>query len=92
MREIKDVQLDIEQRSSNVHEHTQRTSSLPQIMRQKMVNVFSNLSIAMCHAFVKEHAHMPLVVDLPSDDSKSNELLDDQIEEAINIQPNDNMF
>jgi hypothetical protein len=35
---------------------------------------------------------MPLVVDLPLDDSRSNELLDDQIEEAKNIQPNDNMF
>jgi hypothetical protein len=35
---------------------------------------------------------MPLVVDLPLDDSRSNELLDDQIEEAKNIQPNDNML
>ncbi len=78
----------------------QRTSPLPQIMQQKkfykinqkMVNMFSNLSIAMCHAFIKEHAHMPLVVDLPSNDSESNELLDDQIEEAKNIQPNDNML
>jgi hypothetical protein len=35
---------------------------------------------------------MPLVVDLPSDDSRSNELLDDQIEKTKNIQPNDNMI
>jgi hypothetical protein len=47
-----------------------------------MVNVFSNLSIVVCHAFIKEHAHMPPVVDVPSNDSESNELLDDQIEEA----------
>jgi len=36
----------------------------------------------VCHAFIKEHAHMPPVVDVPSNDSESNELLDDQIEEA----------
>lgn len=35
---------------------------------------------------------MPLVVDLPLDDSRSNELLDDQIEEGKNIQPNENML
>jgi hypothetical protein len=35
---------------------------------------------------------MPLVGDLPSNDSGSNELLDDQIEEAENIQANDNML
>jgi hypothetical protein len=100
MREIKDVQLDIEQRSSNVQEHTFKehlrylNSCNKKIhkINQKMINMFSNLSIAMCHAFIKEHAHMPLVVDLPSNDSGSNELLDDQIEEAENIQPNDNML
>ncbi len=35
---------------------------------------------------------MPLVVNLPLDDSRSNELLDDQIEEAKDIQPNENML
>jgi len=35
---------------------------------------------------------MPSVVDLPLDDSRSNELLDDQIEETKNIQPNENML
>jgi len=100
MREIKDVQLDIEQRRSNVQEHTFKEhlrylkSCDKQIhkINQKMVNTFSNLSIAMCLAFIKEHAHMTLVVDLPSNDSGSNELLDDQIEEVENIQPNDNML
>jgi hypothetical protein len=35
---------------------------------------------------------MPSVVDLPLDDSISNELLIDQIEKEKNIQPNDNML
>jgi hypothetical protein len=90
MREIKDVLLDIEQHSSNVQEHTfkehlrylkSRDKKIHKI-NQKKVNIFSNLSIVMCHAFIKEHAHMPPVVNLPSNDSESNELLDDQIEEA----------
>jgi hypothetical protein len=100
MCEIKDVQLDIEQRSSNVQEHTfkehlhylKSCNKKIHKINPKMVNLFSNLSITMCQTFIKEHAHMPLVVDLPSNDSGSNELLDDQIEEAENIQPNDNML
>ncbi len=68
MREIKDVQLDIEQWSSNVQEYAfkehlhylkSHNKKIHKI-NQKMVNVFTNLSIAMCHTFIKEHAHMPL--------------------------------
>jgi hypothetical protein len=45
--------------------------------------------IPMCHTFIKEHAHMPPIIHLPSNNFESNELLDDQIEEIENIQPND---
>ncbi len=49
-----------------------------------MVNVFSNLNISMCHAFIKEHAHMFPTVDSPLDDfigDQSGEGVDDQNEE-----------
>jgi hypothetical protein len=35
---------------------------------------------------------MPPIIDLPSNNFRSNELLDYQIEETENIQPNDNML
>jgi hypothetical protein len=46
-----------------------------------MVNVFSNLNIAMYHAFIKEHAHMLPTIYLPLDDfigDQSGEGVDDQ--------------
>jgi hypothetical protein len=38
-----------------------------------MVNVLSNLNISMCHAFIKEHAHMLPTIDLPLDDFISDQ-------------------
>ncbi len=46
----------------------------------------------MCHTFIKEHIHMPPIIDFPSNNFGSNELLDDQIEEIENTQSNDNML
>ncbi len=49
-----------------------------------MVNVFSNLNISMCNAFMKEHAHMLPTIDLPLDDfigDQSSGGIDDQNEE-----------
>jgi hypothetical protein len=49
-----------------------------------MVNVLSNLSIFMCHAFIKEHAHMLPTIDLPLDDfigDQSGDGANDQNEE-----------
>jgi hypothetical protein len=49
-----------------------------------MVNVLSNLSISTYHAFIKEHAHMSPIVDLPLDDfigDQSGDGANDQNEE-----------
>jgi hypothetical protein len=78
----------------------QRTSPLPQITQQKNPQdkpkngqcVYQSEYRYVSHIHQGACTHASLVVDLPSNDSGSNEQLDDQIEEAENIQPNDNML
>ncbi len=45
-------------------------------MNKSMVNVLSNLNIALCHAFIKDLTFMLPTVDLPvEDESKSDDEL-----------------
>ncbi len=97
MCEIKDAQLDIDQPCLNVQECTFKKylhylkSHNKKIhkVNQKVVNLFSNL---ICVTHSSRNTHMPPIIDLPSNNFGSNELLNDQIEQTKNIQPNDNML